>query len=145
MQAGGVDRQGHVQALGGEARVEGGLFQRGLADPQCLGHRLAQAVDLRPFDLAFLGAHLAQRLQQLGDAALLAQRVDADRLQRVQRGRIGDGGEQRLTHLFEFVTHMSLRRPFWRPREGAWPVGGIAPAVAAGWPWDQSFTHGPRP
>ena len=74
---------------------------------------------------AFLGAHLAQRLEQLGDAALLAQRIDAHRLQRIQRGRRSDGDEQMLTHFFEFVTHMSLRRPFWRPRQARGPLAGL--------------------
>jgi len=51
---------------------------------------VAQPVDRGPFDAPQLRAHLAQRFQQGGNDAALAQRRDADLVQRLQVVRGGD-------------------------------------------------------
>ena len=80
--------QGQVDALGGQAPVELGGFHLRLALGQPAGHGVAQAVDQRALLAAFLRAHLAERFQQLGDLAALAEGCDADRL---QGGGVGRG------------------------------------------------------
>ena len=80
-------RQGHVQTLGRQACIKCGRLQRRLfrTDRRCYG--FAQAIDRSTCGLTLFGRHLPQSLQQRRDAALLAQQVNADSLQRVQRRR----------------------------------------------------------
>ncbi len=75
-------RQGHVDAFGGEPRVERFIGQLRLARGDGVRHAVAQAVEERAIGLARVGAHAAERFQKLADAALLAQRGDAHGVQR---------------------------------------------------------------
>ena len=76
------DGERDVDPLGGEPRVEGGLGQ-GLAPGEDRAlHPVAQAVDERPLLPALLRRHRAEGLQQLGDAALLAERRQAHGFER---------------------------------------------------------------
>ncbi len=91
--------QSQVDAFGGEARVEQSRFEFGLARGQCGGHAFACGMDARPFDLALVGGHAAQRFQQGRNPALFAQGGDAQGLDRI--GGIGCGdGRQCLIKLF---------------------------------------------
>jgi hypothetical protein len=81
--------QGQVQRLAGQARVEGGGFQRGLLVVQRRLHAIAQDVDRRAALLALVGAHGPQRLEQARDRAGLAQGGDAHG---VEGGEIAGGG-----------------------------------------------------
>ena len=74
-------RQGEVERFGGEPRFEGSGVDRVLARGQRVGDVGAQGLDLRRLALAFLRAHLAQRLHQCGDGALLAQELHAQGLE----------------------------------------------------------------
>ena len=82
-------RQRQVEPLGRQPPVELGILQRRLARGDRRRHGLAQRVDPRPFAAALLGRHRAQRLEQGGDLARLAERRDAHR---VERGEVGGGG-----------------------------------------------------
>ena len=79
-------RERHVEAFGGEAGVERGGLERGLLGGDGGGDALAQAVEAGAFDQALLGRHAAERLHQPGYAARLAERGDADGLERIGRG-----------------------------------------------------------
>ena len=74
----------HVDALGGEPGVEGGFRQRlALGEDRAL-HPVAQAVDEGAALATLVGRHRTQRLEELRDAALLAE------------GRHAQGFEARL-------------------------------------------------
>ena len=90
-------RERQVDRLGRQPAVELGGLECRL--PRCdrVAHRLAQRVDLRPFRGARLRVHRAQRLELRRDAARLAERRHA---QRLERGEIGRG-----TDLIEQVGH----------------------------------------
>ena len=79
--------QGQVDPLGREAPLQRGAFQRRLAGGEGRGNAFAQRMDLRPLRLALLRAHLAQRLEQRRDRALLAEKRDAQLLDRIEVGR----------------------------------------------------------
>ena len=85
-----VDGQRQVDPLGRQPPLELGGLQRRLALGDGIGDRLAPGVDFRAFDGARRRIHGAQRLEQRGDAAGLAERGDAQRLQRLQIGRARD-------------------------------------------------------
>ena len=89
----GRDRQREVDRFGGEPFVERRAFQRVLARGDRGGDSFARAVDARALFLALFGAHAAQRLEQPGDRALLAQSCDADVF---QRGKIGSGDARQI-------------------------------------------------
>ena len=78
-----------------------GLFQR-------LGDAGLEPVDRRALHLPLLGAHRAQRLQKLGDGALLAERADAHGFESsLIRGR-GDGGRDALFENVQTVAHAAV-------------------------------------
>ncbi len=82
-----------VEAFARQLPIERGVFERRLAFGQRRGNRLAQLVDRAAFALALFGRHRAERLEQGRDAALLAERGHAYRLDRcdvVGRRDIGD-------------------------------------------------------
>lgn len=113
-----VNRQRHVHRFAGEARVERGLLQARFAGGQRLGDGFAQGMDARALFLALFGGELAERLEQAGDRALLAERLDAHRLQRIERGGGIDRGKQLAAQGIEIGGH---RFPFtvrdgWNPR-----------------------------
>ena len=110
----GVDRQRHVERLGGEPPLELGLLQRRLARRDRLGHRLAQAVDARSLALPLLGRHAAKRLQQPGHRALLAERGDALRLERGEIRRRLDPAEPVALHRLEVAAHAAALDDFPR-------------------------------
>ncbi len=87
-------RQRHIQPLGRQPFVERCRFQRRLLGRQRRRHCFAQAVDDRPLHLPLIGRHRTHRLEQRGDAALLAQRRYAHRFERI--GGVGgiDGVQQ---------------------------------------------------
>ena len=70
--------QRDVHALGGEPRVERTLFSSSvLLRRDGIRDAIAQRVERRAAWFALVGAHRAQRLEQLGDRALLAESGDA--------------------------------------------------------------------
>jgi hypothetical protein len=83
-------RQRDVDALARQPRIQLGL---GKADAPRLdqpGDLVLGQIERRAAGLALVGLDRAQRLHQLGDAALLAQPLDA---QRLQRRTVGGGGD----------------------------------------------------
>src|SRR5262245_13006665 len=88
----GVSRTGSVTSIvGREPRVESCALERIAALVQRAVHAIAQAVDGGALHLALVRRHGAQRLQQRGHRAALAQRRDADGLQRRLIGGGRDG------------------------------------------------------
>ena len=65
----------------------------------------AQTLDDWPLHEALVGGHLAERLQQRGDRALLAERLDPARLQRVEAGCRGDRRQHVFAHLVQVLRH----------------------------------------
>ncbi len=84
-----ASRPGRVTSMrfAGEARVERGVVERGLARGERVGDRVARAVDRLAGGLALVGRQRAQLLELRGDAAGLAEQRDAQRLERVGRRR----------------------------------------------------------
>ena len=91
-----AQRQRDVDGLGGEAGVEGCRFQDIAAGGKRLRYLVLGKVDRRTLGLALIRRHLAERRQQRGDRALLAERSDAYRFERGLVGRRGDIGENGL-------------------------------------------------
>ena len=79
-------RQSDVDPLLGEARVQRGPGEVRLARVQGGGDRLLQGVEALAGLAPLLGAEAAEGLHELGDLALLAQGLDPDALQILQRG-----------------------------------------------------------
>src|SRR5690606_40694926 len=65
--AGVASRQGHVDRLAGQARIELGILQRGLARRQRLPDRITYPVDGLARGLALVRRERAQRLELGGD------------------------------------------------------------------------------
>jgi hypothetical protein len=82
--------QGKVECLGCHALLEFGSFHLRLAGGKRVGHGLAQRLDCGRLLLPLFGRHCAQGLEQRGDAALLAEKLDAQGFQRAQVGGRGD-------------------------------------------------------
>ena len=82
--------QRDIDRLGGEPGVEGPFGQPFLALCDRGLHAVAERVEGLAGDLALLRLHLAQRGEQPGDDAGLAQRCDAHSLQRRLIGSAGD-------------------------------------------------------
>ena len=89
-------RQGDVDGLPGQARVQRGIVQRGLARGQSFGDRVAGAVDRLARGLALVARQCAERLELRGDAAALAEQAHAQRFQRVRRCGGGDVGQRQF-------------------------------------------------
>ena len=87
-------RQRDVDGLGVEPRIERGVAERGFAFRNRGVDLVLEAVDRRPLHLALVRRHRAERLQQRGDRAALAERRDAHDFQRRFVLGGGDGGEQ---------------------------------------------------
>ena len=85
--------QRHVDALGREPGVQGRRLQHRTASVERAFHGGLQRIDGRTALLARGGVHAAQRLEQRGDAARLAQRRDAHGVQRAEIRGGGDGGQ----------------------------------------------------
>ena len=83
-----AQRQGDVDGLRGEARVERRVLQDVAARGQRLRHRVLGEIDLRALRLAFVRRHLAERREQRRDRALLAERRNAHGF---ERGLVGSG------------------------------------------------------
>ena len=93
-------RQREVERLGSKARFEFGGFEHLLARGQRIGHVLPQRLDRRRLFLPLFRAHLAERLEQARDAALLAEKLDP---QRFERGQVFGGGDAALGIALESV------------------------------------------
>ena len=113
-----VGGERHVDRLAREPRVELGTVERGLARGDRGGHRLAHALDARTFHQPLIGRHLAERLEQRGDAALLAEQRDTERL---ELRRVGLADRRQLRFNLGKVSHVHLRhsrergKPLARP------------------------------
>ena len=85
-----AQRQRDVDGLGGEPGIE----RRGFQDIAARGQRLRDLVlgeiDRGALRLAFVRRHLAERRQQRGDRALLAERCDAHGF---EGGFVAGGGD----------------------------------------------------
>jgi hypothetical protein len=97
--------QGDVDGFAGQARVQRGIVQRGLARGQRLGNRIARAVDRLARGLALVAGQCTERLQLGGDAAALAEQAHAQGFQRVGRGGRGDVGQRLRGQRFD-VAHV---------------------------------------
>ncbi len=86
-------RQGHVDRLGVEARLERGILQGVAARGERGVHGVLEAVDARPLLLALVGRHRSERLEQSRDRSALAERGDAHGFQCRLVIRGGDGRE----------------------------------------------------
>ena len=93
-----AQRQRDVDGLGGEAGVERRRFQDVAARGQRLRDLVLGEVDRRTLRLALVRRHLAERREQRGDRALLAERGDAHRF---ERGLVAGGGDLGEDGLFE--------------------------------------------
>ena len=85
-----AQRQRDVDGLGCQPGVERRGFQDVAARGQRLRDRVLGEIDRRTLGLAFVRRHLAERRQQRGDRALLAEGSDAHRF---QRGFVAGGGD----------------------------------------------------
>ena len=85
-----AQRQRDVDGLGGKPRIERGGFQDVAARGQRLRDLVLGEIDRRALRLALVRRHLAERRQQRGDRALLAERGDAHGF---KRGFIAGGGD----------------------------------------------------
>ena len=118
-------RQRQVERLGREPPLELGGFERRLALGDRVGDRFAQRVDLRRLGGARVRVHRAERLQQRGDLARLAERRDAQLLERGEVGRAAD--------LVEKVRVDAMARPLAVPqRKMQRPV--LRSAAMSDWP-----------
>ena len=93
-----AQRQGDVDGLGCKPRIKRCRFQDLAARGERLAHPVLGEVDRRTLRLALVRRHLAERGQQRGDRALLAQRRDAHEL---ERRLVGRGGDLLKDSLFE--------------------------------------------
>ena len=80
-------RQGDVDALGGEPGVDLGAFERGAAGLDDVGELVLQAVQRGAALAPLLGGGVAERFEQEGELARLAERADADGVPGAQVGR----------------------------------------------------------
>ena len=113
----GAHRQRDVDGLLGEAAGELGFLQDGAAGGDRLGDARLQAVQRRAHDLTGLGRHGAQRLQQFGDDALLAERGDALGLERRLVVGGGDAAGDLLLEDFQFARRIAVHRfSSWREK-----------------------------
>ena len=98
MDAAGLDprrahRQRDVERFRLQPRFERGGLQHRAAGGERLRHLVLQRVDLGPGRAPLVRRHLAERRQQRGDGAFLAERGDAHGFERRLVRRGGDGGE----------------------------------------------------
>ncbi len=101
-------RQRDIDAFGGKTRGDRGVLEGRLALGDPLGDLVLENVDCGTARLALFRAHRAQRLQELGNRPLLAQRVDTHGFDRRFVGRCLDFREQRGFQTFK-IGHASHR------------------------------------
>ena len=90
-------RQGDVDGILGEAADEVVFLEDGTARGESVADAVLEPVQRRAHDLAGFRRHGAERLQKLGDDALLAKSSDALGFERRLVGGGGDaGGDVRL-------------------------------------------------
>ena len=113
-------RQGHIHPLGLQPVLQRGGGEARLLVGNRPGDAVAQRIEGGAGGLALLGRQRAQRLQQFGDDALLAERMDTRGL---QRGLVFARGDAREEIAFERgnVSHGG-------PREESTPLRGVIPA-----------------
>ena len=87
-------RQGDVERLGGEPRLQCGIIEFRLARLERRGDRVLDLIQRLTGGAARLRFECAQTLHALGDRALAAKRGDAHRLQRAKIGGAVDAGDQ---------------------------------------------------
>ncbi len=83
-------RKRQIDQFGRQTPVELGIVELVLLGRDCLRHRFAQGMNLGPALLPFVRRQRSHRLEQGGDLPRLAQRGDA---QRLDRGRIASLGD----------------------------------------------------
>ena len=124
-------RQGDVDALGVEAGFQRRVLERLAAGGERRVDAILQPVDQRPLGLALFRRQRAERLQQRGEGAALAQRRDAHCFERRVVAGGGDIGENLLLEL-RGVGHGAQsgrngrsvspgRPPAWVSIECTWP------------------------
>ena len=129
-------RQGHVDGLTGQARVERGFLQHRPARGQRLPDLVADPVDGFAGGLALVGRQGAQLLELGGDAALLAQQSHAQGFQCVGRLRGGDVGQRARGQGFDFAHGV----PGSGVRKNKWGRTRALPHVSDGEPSSATFT-----
>ena len=110
-----AQRKSKVEPLGREPHLERRIGERTLALIQRGLSSVAQVVDERTFLAPLLGGHGTERLQQLRNRALLAERLDAHRLQRRLIGSSADRGQEIAFERGE-VGHVELPSADLHPR-----------------------------
>ena len=85
-----AQRQRDVDRSRGQPRIERRRLQDVAARGQRLGDLVLGEIDRRTLRLALVRRHLAERRQQCGDRAFLAERADTHRF---ERGLVGGGGD----------------------------------------------------
>jgi hypothetical protein len=103
-----VGGERHVDRLARQPRVELGAVERGLARGDRSGHCLAHALNARALLEPLVGRHLAERLEQRGNAPLLAEQRDTERF---QRDRVGFADRRQQRFYLGKVSHTYLRHP----------------------------------
>ena len=128
-------RQGDVDALGVEARFERRVLERLAARGERCVDAILQPVDQRPLGLALVRRQRAERLQQRGERAALAESCDARRFERRVVAGGGDVGENLLLELARMSVMLGSlaqsgmngrsvspgRPPAWVSIECTWP------------------------
>ena len=103
----GAHRQRDIDGLAGQALVNRRILQIGLAGGDRGGNIGLQRVDRSTARLALFRRHGAERLQELGDRALLAERVDAHGFDRRFVTGSGHFGQQIVFQCFQ-IGHRSF-------------------------------------
>jgi len=109
-----ADRQRHVERLARQLRLQPRGFQYQALRFEIPADDALEFVIRRAFDLALFDRHRAEGGQEEGDAALLAERSDADRL---ELGFIGCGLDrfQRIDPDCLSICHGRFSQPAVRP------------------------------
>ena len=89
-----ADRQGHIDRLALELRLEGGVLQHRAPRRERLRDLILQRVDGRAMRLALVGLELAERGEQRRNRSLLAERGDPHGFERAFVARGVDRGER---------------------------------------------------
>ena len=127
----GARRLGDVDSFRCQPGVQRGLVQHCLARVQRIADLRLDAVDFGAGFFAQLRRHAAQRFQRGGDAAILAQQSDAQRLQ-LLRIRLADPVQifqQRNLQVFgqHGITYISSPQPRWARAAWRWNSYKIRP------------------
>src|SRR5262245_37989522 len=132
-------REGDVGTLSREPRAQRDATKRLALCFQRLADAILQLIDGLPEALALFRRHAPERLHQLGDAALLAERSDSHIFQRYEVCSLGDRGKQLALDPLERsglsrgrLGHASLKlKPWPQPTRPVWPSAATRTSSSA--------------